>query len=305
MPERAKGLVSIIVPVYNAERFLAEAIESVVAQSYPHWELLLVDDGSSDRSQEIAREFAEADPERIFCPEHPGHRNFGMCTTRNLGVRHSRGEFVALLDADDVWLPNKLQEQLELMQTNPQAQLIYGHSIYFDEGGGRDSERTPRLAPGEKLYQPPELLKLSRPFGVAEAPCPSSFLMRYELLEMVGGFEESFDPVSLYEDQAFLTKVYLEAPVYVGSASWDRYRCHEASCWHRGLRDNTEVRRREVYLRWLERYLRERNVDDPEIWRAMKRLTLPMRYPKLAGMARGLRGAARQMLRKTRETPKI
>lgn len=300
MGGRTSGLVSIVVPVYNAEPFLGEAIESVLAQSYPGWELLLIDDGSSDKSPEIARKYAAADPDRIFCLEHAGHRNLGMCTTRNLGVRHSRGEFVALLDADDLWLPNKLKEQLALMEANPRAQLIYGHSIYFDEGHGKESERVPRLAPGNKLYEPPELLKLSRPFGVGEAPCPSSFLMRYPLLEEVGGFEESFDPVSLYEDQAFLTKVYLHAPVFVGSPSWDRYRCHEASCWHRGLREKTEVRMREVYLRWLERYLRQQGVDDPKIWRSMNRLTLPMRYPKLAGMARGLRGAARQMLRKTR-----
>src|SRR5260370_40898850 len=103
----AEGLVSVVVAFYNAERFLAEAIDSVLAQTYTRWELLLVDDGSSDSGQEIARRYATQYPGRIQCLEHPGHRNLGMCTSRNLGARHSRGEYIAGLDSDDVWLPRK------------------------------------------------------------------------------------------------------------------------------------------------------------------------------------------------------
>src|ERR1700687_4623324 len=100
-----KGLVSVVVAFYNAERFLAEAIDSVLAQTYPRWELLLVDDGSRDSGPEIAHEYAARNPGRIYCLAHPGHRNLGPCTARNLGVRHSTGQYIAVLDSDDVWLP--------------------------------------------------------------------------------------------------------------------------------------------------------------------------------------------------------
>src|SRR5512147_1824882 len=101
-------LVSGVIIFWNAERFLQEAIESVLAQTYPSWELLLVDDGSTDGASEIARSYAARHPERIRYLEHPGHRNRGMSASRNLGLQQSRGALVAFLDSDDVWLPEKL-----------------------------------------------------------------------------------------------------------------------------------------------------------------------------------------------------
>ncbi|PSH02898.1 MAG: glycosyl transferase family 2 [Acidobacteria bacterium] len=294
---RVKGLVSVITPVYNAERFLAETVDSVLAQTYTQWELLLVDDGSTDGSPMIARQYASSDPVRITCLEHPGHRNAGVCASRNLAVRQSRGEYVALLDADDIWLPEKLQQQVELMQASPEASLIYGHSIYFADGD-HDAEHVPPLAPPGKLYYPPELLKLTYPLGKAGAPCPSDFLMRYELLEEIGGFEESFDPhFQLYEDQAFLAKVYLHAPVFVANECWDRYRCHNFSCSGQAERSNRADLARQFYLNWLKHYLRAKNFHDDQIWAAVKRLTWPYRHPVLAGASRVVRGAAKRMLR--------
>jgi glycosyltransferase involved in cell wall biosynthesis len=297
---RVKGLVSVVIPVFNTERFLAEAVDTVLAQSYAQWELLLVDDGSTDSSTTIARRYADSDPARISYLEHPNHGNAGVCASRNLGVRQSRGEYVALLDADDLWLPNKLQEQVELAQAYPEAGLIYGHSIYFDGGGGQNTERVPPLAPPGKLYLPPALLKLTYPLGSAGAPCPSDFLMRYELLEEIGGFEESFDPnYSLYEDQAFLAKVYLHTPVFVAGTCWDKYRCHELSCTGRTQRKGNEYGARWFYLEWVQRYLRQQEIQDAEIWTAVRRLTWAFRHPVLAGARRIVRGAARRVLRTT------
>src|SRR5437867_13258993 len=107
-------LVSAIIIFYNTEAFLAEAIESVLAQTCSDWELLLCDDGSTDGSTAIARRFADAHPDKIKYLEHPGSKNRGMSAARNLGLRHARGKFVAWLDSDDVWLPDKLQVQLAL-----------------------------------------------------------------------------------------------------------------------------------------------------------------------------------------------
>jgi len=293
---RLKGLVSVVIPVYNAERFLAEAVDSVLAQTYTQWELLLIDDGSTDGSPSIARRYADSDSARISYLEHPGHRNIGVSTSRNVGVRHSRGEYVATLDADDIWLPEKLWQQVELMETYPEAGLVYGHSIYFEDGG-HNTERVPPLAPPGRLYRPPELLKLTYPLGAFGAPCPSEFLMRFELLEEIGGFEESFDPdYQLYEDQALLAKVYLHAPVFVAGACWDKYRCHELSWTRRAQRSGAVHRIRGFYLEWLQSYLRHNDVRDPEIWTAVHRLTWPYRHPALALGKRIARGGARRIL---------
>ena len=106
MPERP--LVSAVVIFLDAEEFIEEAIESVFAQTYDRWELILVDDGSTDRSTEIARSYAERHPDRVSYVTHPGRVNRGMSASRNRGVEVSSGELIAFLDADDVWLPAKL-----------------------------------------------------------------------------------------------------------------------------------------------------------------------------------------------------
>src|SRR5262245_58400693 len=105
-------LVSAIIIFLDEERFLAEAIETSIGQDYPDWELWLVDDGSTDRSTAIAREFAARMPDRIRYCEHEGHANRGMSAGRNLGLDHARGGYIGFLDADDVWEPEKLREQV-------------------------------------------------------------------------------------------------------------------------------------------------------------------------------------------------
>ena len=115
------GLVSIIIPFLNSERFLSETIESVLHQSYTQWELLLVDDGSTDSSTRIAKECAARLPEKIRYLEHAGHRNRGLTCSRNLGARNSCGEYLAFLDSDDVWLPHKLDAQVALMDSQLEA----------------------------------------------------------------------------------------------------------------------------------------------------------------------------------------
>ncbi|WP_293084415.1 glycosyltransferase family A protein, partial [Moorena sp. SIO4A1] len=121
-----KPLVSTIIIFLNPEPFLQETIESVFAQTYDNWELLLVDDGSTDGSTEIALQYARQYPEKVRYLEHEGHQNRGMSATRNLGIRHAKGEYIAFLDADDIWLPNTLAEQVVLLNAHPEAAMVYG-----------------------------------------------------------------------------------------------------------------------------------------------------------------------------------
>ena len=122
------GLVSVVINFFNEERFLAEAVDSVYAQTFHDWELLLIDDGSSDRSSDIARGYAEHDPARVRYLEHPGHANRGAGASRNVGVHAARGEWVAFLDGDDIWLPERLERSVALAAGAPGC----GHGLRKD-----------------------------------------------------------------------------------------------------------------------------------------------------------------------------
>lgn len=290
---QAKRLVSISIPFLNSESFLAEAIESVLHQTYSHWEMFLVDDGSTDGSTAIALEYAASAPSRIRYLEHPGHRNRGLPSSRNLGVRAGTGEYLAFLDSDDVWMPQKLEQQVSLMDAHPEAGLLYGLSEYWHDWDvnrktKKDNE-IPPLAPGGKLYYPPALLTSSYPLGTYGSPCPSSFMLRRTAFDQVGGFEECFNASTyqLYEDHAILAKIYLNAPVFVSDDCWDKYRCHPTSMGHRIEGTAREEAERRFYFRWLQEYLRQHAIRDPAIWMAVRReawaywLPLPARAARL------------------------
>ena len=121
-----KPLVTAITIFLDEERFLEEAIESVFAQTYDCWELLLVDDGSTDRSTEIAQRYLTNYPSRVRYLEHQRHQNRGMSASRNLGVGHARGKYVSYLDGDDIWLPHKLERQVAILESHPEAVMEYG-----------------------------------------------------------------------------------------------------------------------------------------------------------------------------------
>lgn len=288
-----RGLVSVTIPFFNRELFLPEAVDSVLAQSYSQWELFLVDDGSTDRSTELAQNYAARHPDKIHYLAHPNLANCGVTRSRNLGASVSRGEYIAFLDSDDVWLPKKLEHQVRLLEAEPRAGICYGPSEYWfswDAASG-EHDSVPAVAPAGRLYEPPYLFANSHPFGGYEAPCPSSFLLRRSAFDDVGGFVEAFNPATyqLYEDTAFLSKLYLKVPVYVTELCTDRYRCHPDSIWFRTQGKLREEEERRFYFHWLRTYLRSQGVTDPAVWRAMRRNGWIYRLPVSASMTRLLR----------------
>src|SRR5690349_15096946 len=124
-------LVSIITPFLNTEKFFEECIESVLQQTYRNWELLLVDDGSSDRSTEIALAYAAKYPGKILYREHENHQNRGASASRNVGIQTSTGAYIAFLDSDDIYLPHKLQDQVALLNGQPTAGMLYAGTEYW------------------------------------------------------------------------------------------------------------------------------------------------------------------------------
>lgn len=269
------SLVSAIIIFLDAERFIEEAIESVLGQTYNHWELLLVDDGSTDASTQIARRYALQFPDRIRYLEHEGHRNRGMGASRNLGIRQARGEYIAFLDADDIWLPTKLEEQVRILDAHPTVGMLYGNTKYWYSWNG-SAEAAPRdfLPPlGVKprsIIEPPDLLPLFLR-GRAAVPCTCSILVRRSTAEAVGGFDDSFlGNANVYEDQAFYVKICLVSRVYVSDQCWDWYRQHPDGSVAVAQRQGQAQAARRFFLNWLEDYLRKQQVTTPDVWQALR-----------------------------------
>lgn len=112
MEQFTSGLVSIVMPCYNGEQFIDETIESVISQTYERWELWVIDDGSKDNSYDLVSRYAEKD-KRIHLIQQ---QNAGSAAARNNGIRHSHGQYLALLDSDDIWLPGFLDSQVRFIQ---------------------------------------------------------------------------------------------------------------------------------------------------------------------------------------------
>jgi glycosyltransferase involved in cell wall biosynthesis len=295
-------LVSIVTIFLDAERFLGEAIESVRAQTYERWELVLVDDGSRDSSSGIAAGYAARYPDRIRVLEHPDHVNLGMSASRNLGIAHALGRLIALLDADDVYLPEKLAHQVAVLAAHPEAGAVYGATQYWYSWTGNpdDTSRDRTRRRGfsrESLVRPPEALaRFLR--DDAQPPCTCGVLMRREALERAGGFENAFR--GMFEDQVFFYKLFATSAVWVDSACLDRYRQHPDSWCHRmrelGEWDGTDLpsASRRQFLEWLGGYSENQSIADPELereWkRQMRQFTNPVVY-RASKLARRLGGA--------------
>lgn len=292
----APAVVSVVMPFLNVAAYLAEAVESVRAQTYPHWELLLCDDGATDGSTEIARRYAALDPTRIHYLEHPGHANRGASTARNIGLRAARGVYVAFLDGDDVWLQHKLAEQVALLAANPEADVLCGSTEFWygwtghPEDAERDHVVRIGVPDGTLLPAPAMLVRMLK--GTIAVPCTCSLVAVREVVLRVGGFEESFRRV--FTDQAFYAKLFLESSVLVVDACWDRYRLHAASSCAEAERLGELAATRLRYLRWLKEYVAERGVRAPGVRGALRRGLWRAEYPRAEWTLRRVRRAVRR-----------
>jgi glycosyltransferase involved in cell wall biosynthesis len=293
-----EGLVSVVVPFHETEpAFFTEAIESVRAQTYEQWELLLASDAADGECLLIARQYAAAAPGRIRVLAHPGGVHRGHSATRNLGIAAARGEFIAFLDADDVFLPHKLADQVALLQTHPEAEMTYGRTEYWHSwstsaSAGRDfvpelGLRTPAIV------EPPGLLPMYLD-GRAAVPCTCSVVARSSAVRSIGGFEEAFR--ALYGDQAFYAKLCLSTRILVTDGLWDRYRQHPSSLTGR-TRAARELEHRRVFLTWLETMLQRQQLCDGAVVQSVRRELWKLRHPHCARVLRTGRRLTRRVSR--------
>jgi glycosyltransferase involved in cell wall biosynthesis len=282
--------VSVVCCFLDAEDFLAEAIDSVLAQDFGQWELLLVDDGSRDGGATIARRYVRRDPARIKLLAHPGGGNRGASPSRNLALAQARGEFVAFIDADDVWRPHKLADQIALLASHPEAGMVCGRVTYWWSWAGGSDRLVPTGVPGQVLAPPETLLRLY-PLGHAAAPCPSDILLRTSVAKAVGGFEERFGgPLQIYEDQGFFAKIYLATPVLFSTRTWLDYRQHDASCTAVSHRRGEYAAMRREFLAWLAAYAADLPARQRQaVASAVERAEWQLDHPLTARIGRRLR----------------
>ncbi|QJX47654.1 glycosyltransferase family 2 protein [Hymenobacter taeanensis] len=247
-------LVSIITCFLNQEAFLEEMINSVLSQSYINWQLLLVNDGSSDNSKSIATKYTQLFPDKIIYLEHNQGINRGLSASRNLAISQAKGELITFLDGDDVWLNEYLINQVKVLQENPEACMICEASEYWHSWHSTTSDIIiPVGSPQNTLFQPPQLGELLYPLGKGAAPCVCGIIVKRETLLRIGMFDEAFS--GMYEDQVFLMKIYLSEPVFISSACFNRYRQRADSLVHASHAQGQYQAIRKRYLTWLEQYL--------------------------------------------------
>ena len=262
--------VSVMIIFLNEERFLEEAIASVLAQSYSDWELLLVDDGSSDRSSHIAADWAARMPDRIRYLQHDSHANLGMSASRNLGLREATGHYIAFLDADDVWLPAKLERQVALLDARPDVAMTYGATLYWHSWDTACAEPDYVINPGVEsatVFDPPELLThfLERKVNM---PCMGSMLMRRGAALAFGAWEDDFR--GLFEDQVFFTKLCVATRVLATGDCLDKYRQHRDSACFVGIRTGELAHARTGFHAWLGRFLQRQGLEGSPTWNAFR-----------------------------------
>lgn len=208
----AVPLVSVVIPTYNRERLVVQAVRTVLAQDHPALEVLVVDDGSADGT--LPRLAAFGPPVRRLARPHSGI----AARVRNAGIREARGELLAFLDADDLWLPGKLARQLDHLARHPDLAVVYTDSFVEDGGRRRARTRFADCPPRARLYVRERLSGMC-----VQA---STLLLRREVLDAVGLFDEALVMYEVSDLVSRISEVYpmgvVEEPLAVRRLGVDR-----------------------------------------------------------------------------------
>lgn len=169
---KSTPLVSVVIPVYNVEQYIEQALASVIAQTYAHIEIILIDDQSPDQSINIVKKKFNDDRIRII-----EQSNRGLAGARNTGIRNARGKYIAFLDSDDFWQENKIEKHLQIMQTNPNCGVSFCSSLFVDEQS-QSLERYQR--PKKKTNYQAKDIFCRNPIGNGSVP-----VIRKSILEQI------------------------------------------------------------------------------------------------------------------------
>jgi len=266
-------LVSVIVIFFNTDKYIAEAIESVIDQTYNNWELILVDDGSTDGSTNLALNYVKSYPDQFTYIEHKNHANRGMSASRNLGVKHSKGEYLTFLDSDDTWLPQTLSEQVNIMESHPDVNVVFGKYLnWYSWTANNELAQSDSILPEwdkynidtDSVIEPPSLVTSYLKYGYVVKTGTCSIMIKSNTFEKLGGYVDSF--TKNFEDHVMFLKICLNERVYISKSCWSKYRRHtESSTKHINSSYDRKFLRILLYS-WFEHYLSDRKKKYTEIW---------------------------------------
>jgi len=211
MPE-----VSVIMPVYNGEKFLAQAIESVLNQNYQDLELVCVNDGSTDRSQEIIDSFFDPRLKSIV------QENAGLPAARNIGIKASSGSFIAFLDCDDIYLPFSVEKRVSYLSVSPERVFVHTDFIPIDESGNQIADSLKQW----RGIDPISGMCFKSLFLHGTAILPSSVMMKKEIFDRVGLFDGSFLRAQDYD---LWLRIAYHYPLFLLNECCVKYRVHSQS----------------------------------------------------------------------------
>lgn len=221
--------VSVIIPLYNKEKWIGRTLSSVLNQSFTDWEAIIVDDGSTDHSVEVVEEFILNNPGNWLLIKN---LNAGQCQTRNSGIAKAKGEYIAFLDADDIWSKNKLFDQVSVLKADNEVSLVISPYIIFSDVNKYTNHRVVLHKDAEKL-----LNRWLRMQGYG-AGTESTGMTRASLLKEIGGFDEKLSTsAGLY----LTIELANRGRVAFSNKSLMAYRIHTGQ-WH----SNTEILSRDM-----------------------------------------------------------
>ena len=220
-------LVSIVTPVYNGSQYLSEAIESALAQTYKNFELLIVNDGSTDNSKSIISAYLSNPKIRYF-----EQQNAGVAAARNLALRYANGKYIGFLDQDDLWLPDKLSTQIEFLKTNQEIAFVHSRQDYIQADGTPIADYPKDWISDLHGKCFTELFRRNR---IAVL----TVLLRKSVIDDIGFFNET---VSRADDYELWLRICSKYPLGFQDKKLALYRCHDTNA----SRDYIEMEQAEL-----------------------------------------------------------
>jgi teichuronic acid biosynthesis glycosyltransferase TuaG len=227
--------ISIIMPAYNAKKYIAESIQSVINQTFKNWELIIVDDGSTDQTSSIIKEQIELDKRIFYYYQENGKQG----RARNYGISKSKGKYIAFLDADDIWFANKLDHQLIIIQ-NKNVELVFSDAITFNNSNEIDISNTLKSFKGFCSVENGIDLFLKK----NQIPI-LTVLVTKNALEKVAFFTEEKDVQNVEDYHLWLKLLFNGVSFFGAEEALAGYREHEASVT---FKDINTVEKRIIHL---------------------------------------------------------
>lgn len=254
--------ISVLMPMFDAAQYVAEAIESVRAQTLDAWEMIIVDDGSADDSYAIARRYAEREPDRIRVLQHADRANHGPSRTANRALAEACGTYIAFLNADDTWMPERLAHDIVVLDANPAVAAVISSTLYWWMDEERPAYVDRLNAPLNCVWPPRSFFQSAWLRHESSIPCITAFTARKVLLRDLGGFDESY---AVAEDMKMIAEVAFRYPIFVADACNTQYRRTRESLWSRSIADGRDAECRRRFLRWIRTLIEEDAAEAPTL----------------------------------------